>query len=80
MPLVVTTNLRLLSAPDVDNNLNIYLQRQIKLVSGHLLRLAASGAELARVLEYLRSGLEDENMHFLQLNPGFVSFGSQGTL
>jgi outer membrane biosynthesis protein TonB len=45
---------------------------QIRLVVGHLSRVAVSSAELGRAMAYLTSALSDTNMFFLQLYPGYI--------
>ena len=45
---------------------------QIRLVVGHLSRVAVAGAELGRSMAYLMSALENNNMFFLQLYPGYI--------
>ncbi len=50
------------------------LQRQISLVAGHLGRIAAAGAELGRSMEYLHSAFATNNLYFLQMVPGYITF------
>lgn len=45
---------------------------QIRLVAGHLSRIAVAGAELGRSMAYLTSALEHNNMFFVQLYPGYI--------
>lgn len=45
---------------------------QMRLVIGHLSRVAVAGAELGRSMAYLMSALENNNMFFLQLYPGYI--------
>lgn len=45
---------------------------QIRLVAGHLSRIAVAGAEMGRAMAYLTSALESNNLFFLQLYPGYI--------
>ena len=53
------------------------MQRQMRLIIGHLSRVAVSAAELSRGLAYLTSAIDQSNMFLLQLYPGYIQM--QGT-
>eukprot|EP00890_Picochlorum_soloecismus_P002050 jgi/Picsp_1/2846/NSC_01072-R1_hypothetical protein CHLNCDRAFT_136254 [Chlorella variabilis] len=46
--------------------------RQMRLIIGHLSRVAVSAAELSRGLAYLTSAIDQNNMFLLQLYPGYI--------
>lgn len=48
------------------------MQRQMRLIIGHLSRVAVSAAELSRGLAYLTSAIDQSNMFLLQLYPGYI--------
>jgi len=48
------------------------MQRQMRLIIGHLSRVAVSAAELGRGLAYLTSAIDQNNMFLFQLYPGYM--------
>ena len=56
------------------------MQRQTRLVAGHLMRVAASAAELGRTMQYLSSAMADDNMQFLHMLPAYIARDEDGKL
>lgn len=56
------------------------MQRQMRLIIGHLSRVAVSAAELSRGLAYLTSAIDQNNMFLLQLYPGYIQMQGKDSL